>query len=236
MPATSKAQKRLMGIAYAVKAGHMSIVDVTPEYKEQVKKLVVGMTIEELKDFASTPHEGLPDEAPEKTEEGLAFATSYTSPQGASMPGSGMGKIQLPNLSDGGVGSGDKASGQGDAKEVYKKEKKKRKRLMQMIRTYESFSILNESISFKAKYKLKGVKPEINFLITYTDGVVQFIPASIKDVTALEGVDATNELQQWLDRKFGKDGFVKNSEGGAGYSFNITDDLIEDSILKYLKV
>ncbi len=236
MPSTSKAQQRLMGIAYAVKTGSMSIENVSPEYKEQIKDLVVGMTTKQLKDFASTPHEGLPDEAPEKTEEGLAFAASYTSPQGASMPGAGMGKIQLPNLSNGGVGSGDKASGQGDAEEVYKQEKKKRKRRLQMIKTYESFSTLNESVSFKAKYKLKGVKSEISFLITYNDGVVQFVPATIKDVDALEGIDASMELQAWLDRKFGKDGFTKNSEGGAGYSFNITDDLIEDSILKYLKV
>jgi hypothetical protein len=62
------------------------------------------------------------------------------------------------------------------------------------------------------------------------------VPATIKDVDALEGVDATSELQTWLDHKFGKGGFSKNQEGSAGYSFNITDDLIEDSILKYLKV
>jgi hypothetical protein len=236
MPATSKSQQRLMGIAYAVKTGSMSIENVSSEYRDKVKDLVVGMTTKELKDFASTPHEGLPDEAPEKTEEGLAFAASYTSPQGASMPGAGMGKIQLPNLSNGGVGSGDKASGQGDAEEVYKQEKKKRKRLMQMIKTYESFANINESVSFKAKYKLKAVKQEVSFLITYNSGVVQFVPATIKDVDALEGVDATSELQTWLDHKFGKGGFSKNQEGSAGYSFNITDDLIEDSILKYLKV
>lgn len=236
MPATSKAQQRLMGIAYAVKTGSMSIENVSPEYKEKVKDLVVGMSAKELKDFASTPHEGLPDEAPEKTEEGLAFAASYTSPQGASMSGAGMGKIQLPNLSNGGVGSGDKASGQGDAEEVYKQEKKKRKRLLQMIKTYESFSSVNEAMSFKVKYKLKGVKPEVSFLVHYEQGIIQFIPATIKDVTALEGVDVASELQQWLDRKFGKDGFYKNTEGRAGYNFNIADSLIDDSILKYLKV
>lgn len=236
MPAKSKAQQRLFGIAYAVKKGHMSIGDVTPEYKDKVKKLIDGMSIEQLKDYASTDAKNLPDTVEgDDTMEGLAFAASYTSPQGAAMPGSGMGRIQLPDMSTGAVGSGDKLSGQGDAEEVYKKEKKKRKRLMQMIKTYESFS-LNESVSFKVKYKFKSIKPEISFLVSYSDNIVQFIPATTKDLNNLDGVDAAEELQTWLDYKFGKGGFTKNYEGGAGYSFNITEELIEDLILKHLKV
>jgi hypothetical protein len=135
MPATSKAQQRLMGIAYAVKMGYMKLTDVAPEYVDKVKELSNSMSKEQLKDFASTEHEGLP----ERTEEGMSFAANYNAPQGAAMPGAGMGKIALPDMSTGAVGSGDKPAGQGDAEEEYKKEKKKRKKLLQKIKTYESF-------------------------------------------------------------------------------------------------
>ena len=135
MPATSKAQQRLMGIAYAVKMGYMKLTDVAPEYQDKVKELSGSMTKQQLKDFASTEHEGLP----ERTEEGMSFAANYNAPQGAAMSGAGMGNIVLPDMSTGAVGSGDKPAGQGDAEEEYKKEKKKRKKLLQKIKTYESF-------------------------------------------------------------------------------------------------
>ena len=54
MPATSKAQQRLMGIAYAVKMGYMKLTDVAPEYIDKVKELSNSMTTQQLKDFAST--------------------------------------------------------------------------------------------------------------------------------------------------------------------------------------
>jgi hypothetical protein len=236
MPAQSKAQQRLFGIAYAVKKGNMSIEDVTSEYKKKIKDLIANMSIEQLKDYAETDAKTLPDTVEgDDTSEGLAFAASYNAPQGAAMPGSGMGKISLPDMSTGATGSGDKISGQGNAEDEYKKEKKKRKKLLQMIKTYESFS-LNESISFKAKYKLEGVKGEVSFLVSYSDSIVQFIPATSKDLELIDKIDASSSLQKWLDHKFGKGGFIKNQEGRAGYSFTITDDLIEDSILKFLKV
>lgn len=236
MPAQSKAQQRLFGVAYAVKKGNMSIEDVNVAYKKKVKDLIANMDIEQLKDYAETDAKTLPDTVEgDDTSEGLAFAASYNAPQGAAMPGSGMGRIVLPDMSTGATGSGDKASGQGNAEEEYKKEKKKRKRLLQMIKTYESFS-LNESVSFKAKYKLDGIKGEVSFMVSYSNNVVQFIPATTKDLEAIDKTDASLSLQRWLDNKFGKGGFVKNAEGRAGYSFTITDDLIEDSILKFLKV
>ena len=135
MPATSKAQQRLMGIAYAVKMGYMKLTDVAPEYVDKVKELSNSMSKEQLKDFASTDTKDLP----EKTDEAMSFAANYNAPQGAAMPGAGMGKISLPDMSTGAVGSGDKPAGQGDAEEEYKKEKKKRKKLLQKIKTYESF-------------------------------------------------------------------------------------------------
>jgi len=145
MPAVSQAQQKLFGIAYAVKQGHMKLDDVAPEYRDKVKDLVGGMTADQLKDYAETAREGLPQHA----EEGLSYAASYNAPQGASMPGSGMGKIALPDMSTGATGSGDVPAGQGDAEEEFKKAKRKRKRLLQMqkIQSYESF--INEKYGTK---------------------------------------------------------------------------------------
>ena len=49
MPATSKSQQKLMGVAYAVKAGHMLLSDVSAEYQDKVKDLTLSMTLKQLK-------------------------------------------------------------------------------------------------------------------------------------------------------------------------------------------
>lgn len=142
MPAKSKTQQRLMGVAYAVKAGHMLISDVSKEYQDKVKDLINGMTLKQLKDFAATPHEDLPEEV----EEALGYATNIGGPQSAYMPGAGMGAIKLPNLSTGDVGSGDIPKGAGWAEDEYEEEKKKRKKREaeakknnRPIKTFEQF-------------------------------------------------------------------------------------------------
>jgi hypothetical protein len=61
MPATSKAQQRLMGMAYALKKGDMKPEDASQE----VKDLADSMTLKQLKDYAETKHEGLPDHVEE---------------------------------------------------------------------------------------------------------------------------------------------------------------------------
>jgi len=61
MPSTSKAQQRLMGMAYALKKGDMDAKDASQE----VKDLADSMTLQQLKDFAETKHDGLPDHADE---------------------------------------------------------------------------------------------------------------------------------------------------------------------------
>lgn len=54
MPAKSKSQQRLMGVAYAVKSGDMQLSDVDASYKDKVKELVDSMSLKDLKDFAET--------------------------------------------------------------------------------------------------------------------------------------------------------------------------------------
>jgi hypothetical protein len=61
MPSTSKAQQQLMGMAYSLKMGEMDLKDASQE----VKDLADSMTLQQLKDFAETKHEGLPDKAEE---------------------------------------------------------------------------------------------------------------------------------------------------------------------------
>ena len=61
MPSVSKAQQRLMGMAYALKKGDMKPADASQE----VKDLADSMTLQQLKDFAETKHENLPDHVEE---------------------------------------------------------------------------------------------------------------------------------------------------------------------------
>ena len=120
MPSTSKAQQRLMGMAYAYKKGERAPNEVTPD----IKQLADSMTMKQLKDFASTKHDGLPDRV--STDENIALGNL-----------GGMGANFLPTGTE--VGSGDILSGTGSAEEEYKKKKKKRERIM---KTFEEF--LNE--------------------------------------------------------------------------------------------
>ena len=57
MPSQSKSQQRLMGQAYAYKKGELKSSEVSAEIKE----LADNMTLKQLKDFASTKHDGLPE-------------------------------------------------------------------------------------------------------------------------------------------------------------------------------
>ena len=61
MPSVSKSQQRLMGMAYAVKSGDMEISDIDPAYRDKVKSLSDGMTKKDLKKYASTKHDKLPE-------------------------------------------------------------------------------------------------------------------------------------------------------------------------------
>ncbi len=101
MPATSVAQQRLMGQAYAVKNGELDIKDVDPKYREDIQKLADGMTLQQLKDFAETKHKGLPDKVKKESVE-----VSENSPIATLSSVNGMGPLSLP-VGDK-PGSGDK--------------------------------------------------------------------------------------------------------------------------------
>jgi len=137
MPSTSKSQQRLMGVAYAVKKGDMQISDVDVDYRDKVKDLASGMTLKQLKGFAETKHEGLPEVVENISIDSVG----------------GIGPVKLPTSTEN--GSGDVPAGQGDAEEEYKKKKRK----MKHLKTFESFvneGIVNEAMTFQDlvdKYK-----------------------------------------------------------------------------------
>lgn len=84
MPALSKSQQRLMGQAYGLKKGLIKTTDLNPDYREQIEDLAKGMTLKQLKDFAETSHQNLPE-----VKENMTSATvNSVSGMGApSMPG-----------------------------------------------------------------------------------------------------------------------------------------------------
>lgn len=65
MPSVSKSQQRLMGQAYAYKTGELKSKDLNPEYADEIKDLAKSMTKKQLKDFASTKHNKLPNKVKE---------------------------------------------------------------------------------------------------------------------------------------------------------------------------
>ena len=54
-----------MGVAYAVKSGDMQLSDVDSSYRDKVKEIVDGMSLKDLKDFAETKHDDIPEEITE---------------------------------------------------------------------------------------------------------------------------------------------------------------------------
>lgn len=66
MPARSKSQQRLMGLAYAYKTGDVKSKDLNPNYASEVKKLAKSMSKKQLRDFAKTKHKNLPEKVEER--------------------------------------------------------------------------------------------------------------------------------------------------------------------------
>ena len=136
MPSVSKSQQRLMGVAYAVKSGSMELKDVDSEYRDKVASLVDGMTKKDLKKYASTKH----DKLPETVDEDFAHAAQNITP---SANIGGMGPVVLP--SDGVVGSGDVPAGPqvadiDDDEEEAKKDKTKKKLEMENFKLFTQFN------------------------------------------------------------------------------------------------
>jgi hypothetical protein len=112
MPAKSKAQQRLMAQAYGVKKGEISLDDVDSDYRDEIEKLADQMSLEDLKDFAETSHEDLPDKVKEAFKKSI-FAKVINIKAG-DITIENMGPIELPSASaNAGAEGGDLGSGDG---------------------------------------------------------------------------------------------------------------------------
>lgn len=120
MPSKSKSQQRLMGVAYAVKSGDMQLSDVDADYRDKVKDLVDGMSLKDLKDFAETKHDGLPE-----VKENITLGNI-----------GGMGPIQFPTETE--LGSGDVPAGK-KSDEDEEDEKQLKETMKGLITSFESF-------------------------------------------------------------------------------------------------
>lgn len=64
MPSVSRTQQRLMGQALAYKRGELKL-KVNNSYQKKIKKLSKSMTEKQLRDFAKTKHDNLPEKVDE---------------------------------------------------------------------------------------------------------------------------------------------------------------------------
>jgi hypothetical protein len=119
MPSTSKAQQRLMGMAYALKIGEMDPKDASQE----VKDLAAGMTKQQLHDFAATKHKGLPDYVEED-------ATGLSTPSNTP----GMGNVSVPGNPGTSTSFTGQKVGSGDIPMPSKKKKK-----MKLVESFDEF-------------------------------------------------------------------------------------------------
>lgn len=65
MPAISKNQQKLMGIAYRYKIGKLKLSDLDSKFASKIKNLAKAMSVEQLRDFAKTDTKVLPSKVNE---------------------------------------------------------------------------------------------------------------------------------------------------------------------------
>lgn len=65
MPSVSKSQQALFGMAYSVKTGDKQLSDMPEGIRDEIQNIVDSMTEQQIKDFASTSTEDLPDSVTE---------------------------------------------------------------------------------------------------------------------------------------------------------------------------
>ena len=209
MPSVSKSQQRLMGMAYAVKSGDMEISDIDPAYRDKVKSLSDGMTKKDLKKYASTKHEDLP----ETVDENFETANARISPD---VSIGGMGEVSLPNAENGNIGSGDVPSVADidDDEEEAKKDKTKKKLEMEGFKLFTQFNnFIAEGSDFDKIYEeavLENAVRDLHFEIDAdkAEDMKIAIGASQGEVTRRKQIEGGN----YSLRRFRKE--IKYDETG----------------------
>lgn len=132
MPSVSKSQQRLMGMAYAVKSGDMELSDIDPAYRDKVKSLSDGMTKKDLKKYAATKHDGLPETVDENAMGAVSLNPGMTI--------GGIGDPALPTATEFGSGDVPAIADIDDDEEEAKKDNTKKKLEMENFNLYTQFS------------------------------------------------------------------------------------------------
>jgi hypothetical protein len=187
MPSKSKTQQRLMGVAYAVKSGSMQLSDVDANYKDKVKDLVDDMTLKQLKDFAETKHDGLPEEI----EEGISPSNI-----------GGMGAIQLPT--DTQPGSGDVPVGR-KSEEDEEDEKEEIKEMKDFIPTFEQFISEARDFNDPILMKMRAAQAKRNTKVS-EPAEKELSPAKAKKLAKLqdERAEIMRDMEQEAEMEGGE--------------------------------
>jgi len=72
MPSTSKKQQKYFGMVKALKDGKLDTNKLDAEFANKIKKTAAKMSTADVKDFAETKHEGLPEKVKPKKENKIA--------------------------------------------------------------------------------------------------------------------------------------------------------------------
>ena len=211
MPSVSKSQQRLMGVAYAVKSGDMELSDVDPAYRDKVKSLSDGMTKKDLKKYASTKH----DELPETVDENAMGAVSLN----PGMTIGGIGDPALPTATEFGSGDVPTVADIDDDEEEAKKDKTKKKLEMENFNLYTQFSdFVNE-------------KMDINDPVLMRSRVAKMNADNLKKLDALKKKEAKErekqrkkDMRRWNQKKY--DQWLEDvaSNGGWENAFDMAQN------------
>lgn len=119
-----------MAQAYALKKGDLEPSDIKPEYRKEIEDVAKGMTQQQLKDFASTKHKGLPEKVKKTNEDAMASPGNVNGMGAVALPGNPGTSNAFPGQK---VGSGDIPAG--------RRKKKKSDNLKKpvLVKMFEEF-------------------------------------------------------------------------------------------------
>lgn len=126
MPAKSKAQQKLFGVALSVKRGETQLSDIDDEkIRKSVSNIVDNMTEKEIEKYASVSHKNLPNKI---DEEGEATLDNTVADRGVRYPDGSNKKRMLSNRELRMLYRSKKASGEleGVSFEEFKKQMEKK--------------------------------------------------------------------------------------------------------------
>ena len=211
MPSVSKSQQRLMGVAYAVKSGSMELKDVDSEYRDKVASLVDGMTKKDLKKYASTKHDKLPETVDETIQQTAITPNTI----------GGMGDVSLP--SNGQLGSGDFPHTLIQVADIDDEEEAKKQK-----GTVKNLQAEELALTFKA---FVNEKMDINDPVLIKSRVAKMRADDLKKLDALKKKEAKErekqrkkDMRRWNQKKY--DQWLEDvaSNGGWEHAFDMAQN------------